>query len=131
MTLRRAQFKDVEVTALGARAQVLAMVDADGVVRLEGGEVSLGYVGREAFEMVRCVRARWCAPESPVPALARVVGALAALPRESGRRPLAWQIRVERERASVGEDAEGPGGISAPRRLIELVEVDGRWHPAP
>jgi hypothetical protein len=129
--LRRATFRDVEVAAEGGRARVLAVVDADGIVSLAGGEVALGYIGREDFEMARCASARWCATASPVPALAGVVEALAAAPREAGRRPVAWQIRVERDRATVGEDAAGPGGAPAPRRALDLVRDGARWRLAP
>ena len=131
LSLRRAKFSDVEVAAEGGRAQVVAVVDADGVVSVAGGEIALGYVGREAFEMQRCARARWCATGSPVPALAGVVEALASAPAEPGRRPVAWQIRVERDRATVGEDAAGPGGAPARRRALDFVWVDGRWRVAP
>jgi hypothetical protein len=129
--LGRADFRDVVVAPEDGRARVLAVVDADGTVSLAGGAVSLGYIGREDFEMERCARARWCATASPVPALAGVVEALAAAPAEPGRRPLAWQIRVERDRASVGEDAEGPGGSAAPRRALNLVRDGARWRVAP
>jgi len=130
VSLRRADFRDVEVAAEGGRARVLAMVDADGTVTLAAGEVALGYVGREDFEMVRCARARWCATDSPVPALAGVVAALAAAPADPGRIPLAWQIRVERDRAFVGEDARDPGGAAAPRRAYDLVRDGARWRLA-
>ena len=80
VSLRRADFRDVEVAVEGGRARVLAVVDADGTVSLPAGEVALGYVGREEFEMVRCARARWCASDSPLPALSAVVAALAAAP---------------------------------------------------
>ena len=106
------------------------MVDADGTVALPGGEVALGYVGREDFEMVRCARARWCATDSPVPALAAVVAVVAAAPGDPGRTPVAWQIRVERDRAAVGEDARGPGGAAAPRRVLDLVRDGDRWRLA-
>jgi hypothetical protein len=128
--LRRAEFRDVEVAAEGGRARILAVVDADGTVSLAGGAVAVGYLGREDFEMVRCARARWCATVSPVPALAGVVEALAAFPPEPGRRPVAWQIRVERDRAAVGEDAAGPGGAAAARRALDLVREGGRWRLA-
>ncbi len=124
----RARFGDVEVAADGGRAQVLAVVDADGRVRLPGGgEVALGYVGREAFEMERCARARWCAAGPALPALAGVVEALVASRRAPDRRPVAWQIRVERDRALVGEDAVGPGGARTSRGFLELVRDGGAW----
>jgi hypothetical protein len=130
VTVTHASFRDVEVAAEGGRARVLAVVDADGRVRLHGREVALGYIGREAFEMERCAATRWCAAGSPLPALTGVVATLAAAPREPGRRPVAWQVRVERDHALVGEDAEGPGGTRAPRRLVELVAEDAGWRLA-
>ncbi len=47
-----------------------------------------------------------------------------------GARVRAWQIRVERDGAEVGEDLEVPatGGGSAPERHVyRLVPADGRW----
>lgn len=120
----------MEVAPDGGRAQVLAVVDADGRVRLAGGEIALGYVGREAFEVERCARTRWCPAAPALPALAGVIGALAAAPRSEGRRPVAWQIRVERDRALVGEDAEGPGGARALRANLELVRGRDGWRLA-
>jgi len=126
----RARFADVEVAAEGGRAQVLAVVDADGKVRLDGADVALGYVGREAFEVERCGRARWCPAGSALPALAGVVAALAGSPRPADRRPVGWQIRIERDRALVGEDAVGPGGDRATRGVVELVRDGVAWRLA-
>jgi hypothetical protein len=131
VTLARTSFRDVEVAAEGGRARVLAMVDADGHVRLGGGDVAVGYVGREAFELERCATARWCPAGPLLPSLAGVVAALAAAPSEPGRRPVAWQVRVERDRATVGEDAVGPGGARAPRGLVELVRDGAGWRLVP
>ena len=130
VTLTRASFGDVVVAAEGRRARVLAVVDADGRVKLQGREIALGYVGREAFEMERCATARWCPAGPLLPALEGVVAALAAAPHEPGRRPVAWQVRVERDRATVGEDAEGPDGARAPRGLVELVRDGAGWRLA-
>ena len=127
IAVARADFRDVEVSAEGGRARVLAVVDADGRVRMGGRDVALGYVGREAFEMERCAASRWCPVGPPLPALAGVVAALAAAPRAPGRRPVAWQIRIERVRAVGGEDAEGPGGARSPRGALELVRGDAGW----
>ncbi len=124
IAVARAAFADVAVSLDGARALVVAVVDADGRVRAGGREVSFGYVGREAFAMERCPGRRWCAVGPPLPALAAVVEALLAAPRPDGRRPVAWQIRVERDRAMVGEDAELSGGGRAPRGVLAL-ERDG------
>jgi hypothetical protein len=126
----RASYRDVEVAAEGGRAQVLAVVDADGRVRLASGDVALGYVGREAFELARCARARWCPSGAALPALAGVIEALAGVRRGPGRRPVAWQIRVERDRALVGEDAVAAGGSPAPRGALDLVRDGTGWRLA-
>src|SRR6266545_1271103 len=68
-----------------------------------------------------------CAAGAPLPALAGVVEALAAAPRPDGRRPVAWQIRVERDRATVGEDALAPDGARASRGVLALVRDGVRW----
>jgi hypothetical protein len=127
--VERAGFADVTVSMDGARALVVAVVEADGRARSAGRDVAIAYVGRERFAMERCDRARWCPVGEPLPALAGVIAALAAAPRPDGRRPVAWQIRVERERAIVGEDAAVAGGPS-PRGRWELVLVDDVWRVA-
>jgi len=58
----------------------------------------------------------------------RLDGALGPLP--SHARVTAWQIRVERDAAEVGEDLEvtAPGGPArAERRLLRLLRVGERW----
>jgi hypothetical protein len=130
VALASARFSDVTVSLDGDRALVLAVVEADGRVRAGAGEVTLAYVGREAFAMERCASRRWCAAGPALPALAGVVEALLAAPRPDGRRPAGWQIRVERERASAGEDAVLPGGGPAPRAVLDLVRDGGRWSVA-
>jgi hypothetical protein len=96
-------------------------------VRAGGRELRLAYVGREAFAMERCPGRRWCPAGAPLPALAGVVEALLAGVEAEGRRPVAWQIRVERDRATVGEDAEGTDGGRGLRRVIELVRGNAGW----
>jgi hypothetical protein len=123
----RAAFADVAVTLDRGRALAVAVVDADGAVRAGGRDVRLSYVGREALELERCPARRWCAVGAALPALAGVVEALLATEGAGGRRPVAWQIRVERDRATVGEDAERAGGGPAPRVVVELVREGGRW----
>jgi hypothetical protein len=128
--LERPRFSDVTVSMEGGRALVLAMVEADGRWEAGGGEaVALSYVGREAFEMERCAASRWCPVGAPLPALGGVLAALAAN-RRAEERPVAWQIRVDRERAAVGEDVVR---LAAPaRRRFDVVrERDGRWSVAP
>jgi hypothetical protein len=127
--LERARFSDVTVSMDGGRALVLAMVEGEGRWRTAAEEVALSYVGREAFAMERCPGAGWCPAGAPLPALAGVLGALAGSGRAGARR-IAWQVRVERDRAAVGEDAVGPGGARARRRL-DLVRERAGWTIAP
>jgi hypothetical protein len=115
--LERAAFADVTVSVEGGRARVVAMVEASGRAR----EVALVYVGREAFEMERCAATRWCVAGGALPALSGVVAALEAAPRGPGARVVAWQVRAERETATVGEDYEVEG-----RRLRARWEVGRR-----
>lgn len=61
--------------------------------------------------------------------LRRLAADLGASPR-ARLRPLAWQIRIERETAQVGEDFEVEVGAAKPRRLrarLELRDEGGRW----
>lgn len=129
LELERVRFADVAVAMDGARALVIAVVEADGRARLGGAAPAVSYVGREAFAMGRCPEARWCPEGTPLPALRGVVSALAAAPRAPGVRAVAWQIRVERGRASVGEDQETPGGKARVHR--EVVLSGDRWTLAP
>jgi hypothetical protein len=133
--LAHVSFSDVVVTTDGAVALVVAMVQADGTVRLAGGEPSLAYVGREAFRMERCAGRRWCLAPDALGGLRGVVAALAAAPRPAGARPVAWQVRVDRDRADAGEDYEAVEG-GAPRRLRStwaLARAGKAWalSPAP
>jgi hypothetical protein len=117
--LSRLALEDVAVAMEGGRARVLAIAEADGRVRFGAEAPALAYVGREAFEVERCAApGGWCPAEGALPALRGVVAALAAAPRPEGARVVAWQIRIERDVASAGEDREvsaAPGG--EPRRL--------------
>ncbi|HEY6006296.1 MAG TPA: hypothetical protein VIV57_25680, partial [Anaeromyxobacter sp.] len=105
VALQHLRFADVAVSMDGPRALVLAVVEADGTAMATGA--SLVYVGREAFSMERCRSSRWCL--SDLPALSGVVAALRAVPREAGARVVAWQVRVERDAATAGEDYEVGG----------------------
>jgi hypothetical protein len=130
--LSRLALADVAVLAEGGRARVLAIVDADGRARFADQAPSLAYVGREAFSVERC-EAGWCPAPDAFPALRGVVAALAGAPRPAGARVVAWQVRVERETASAGEDDEVPEGGAARRlRLTFTLRRDGEtWRLAP
>lgn len=133
VALAHAAFSDVVVSMDGARALVVAVVEADGRVRLPGAEPSLAYVGREAFAMDRCASRRWCLAPDALAGLRGVVAALAAAPRAPGARPVAWQVRVERDAAEAGEDFDAPDG-GAPRRLrarVGLARAGGGWRVLP
>ena len=129
VVLARATFADVTVSLEGGRARVVAVVDADGPGhRWTAREVRVGYVGREAFEMERCARARWCPAGAPLPALAG--GRRGARGGAAPRRPAArsrgrsgWSATA---RAS-GEDAVRRDGARAPRGALELVRDGVRW----
>jgi hypothetical protein len=166
-TLRELRYADVAVLAERGRAQVVAVVEAEGEVAWRDEQARVSYVGREAFAMTPCRIALWCADGDQ---FARLKGVLATLFRRedafNGRdadgyarlvsdayqggkeallarlradlgggaaarmRVLAWQIRVERDRATVGEDYEIQVGETAPRRLrarFELAREDDRW----
>jgi len=131
--LAHVSFSDVVVTTDGAVALVVAMVQAEGTVRLSGGEPSLAYVGREAFRMERCAGRRWCLTPDALGGLRGVVAALAAAPRPAGARPVAWQVRVDRDRADAGEDydaAEG-GALRRLRSTWTLAHAGKAWSLSP
>jgi hypothetical protein len=124
LVLDHLRFGDVVVSMDGPRALVLAVVEAEG--RAAPGGPALAYVGREAFTMERCPSARWCLGD--LPALRGVVAALRAAPRPAGARVVAWQVRVERDRAAAGEDYEIDGRPLRVRR--ELGRDGAGWRLA-
>jgi hypothetical protein len=120
----------VQVDAGGQRAEVLAVVDAQGAVTWRGERAGLGYVGREAFAMARCPAARWCPDGPQLPALRGVLTALRGrADAEPDRHVRAWQIRVERERATAGEDYDLvlPGGVERRRAVHTLRRAGAGW----
>lgn len=168
VALEPVRFGDVTVSAEDGRAEVLAVVEAQGRVTWPRGETSIGYVGREAFAMARCRSVRWCADGEQFANLRGVLTALfrradaaasgdaqaaarlasSAYQGDGGKAALgarleqaygaargevrvrAWQVRVERERASVGEDLEvtsADGAIERRRAVYALAREDGRW----
>lgn len=120
---------EITVAVDGARARVVAIAEGGGRVRFGDQATALAYVGREAFRLDRCA-AGWCAADGALPALRGVVEALAASPRPPGARVIAWQIRVERDAATAGEDQELPAEASPRRaRAVRTLRRDaaGRW----
>lgn len=166
--LRPVRFADVTVSMDGAKARVLAVVEAQGRVVWRGERADVSYVGREAFRMSRCRIALWCGDGEQ---FARLRGVLTALFRRAdaaatrdlasagrlvsdgyagagGKAALlarlerdlrapapeihlrAWQIRVERDRAQVGEDYDLALAGRAPERLrarYTLALEGDRW----
>lgn len=114
------------------RATVAAMVDAEGRVtraRQDGPAIALRYLGRERFHLSRCA-AGWCAERDELERLRGVLVALLGRERAAGEgRATAWQVRVERDRAEVGEDRVGDaGGVAAPQRALhQLAWERDRW----
>lgn len=131
--LPRVAFRDVAAAVEGSRAQAVAMAEAEGAVAFDGQAPSLSYVGREVVTLAPCPGAGWCAA-APLPRLAEVLLVLrerhrALGPTQPGRRVRAWQIRVERETAEVGEDREepGPAGPVRSRSRFTLRREGGGW----
>ena len=165
--LDEVRYGDVVVRVEDARAQVLAVVEANGEVAWHDQRARLAYVGREPFEMTPCRVALWCADGAQ---FARLRAALATAFRrldafrlgdldiygrivseryEGGKGALlarlrgdlagpedrrltvkGWQIRVERDTATVGEDYELAIGAQPPRTLrarYDLRWEEGRW----
>lgn len=86
--------------------------------------------GRDAPALDRLVAEDYRDGDLDRAALLRRVAAEMAAGADAGRRPRAWQIRVERDGAEVGEDYEatGPDGASQRRRArYRLVRRDDRW----
>ncbi len=138
------RYRDVVTSVAGSRAEVVAMLDAEGRAVWRDQAAELSYLGREQFHMRPCSIALWCAEGDQFQRLravlllvfrradafqARDAAAYAPLVSEAyrdrgeGREALlarlagdfrsapparlrirAWQIRVERDAAEVGED---------------------------
>lgn len=135
--LSRVALGDVTVAVEDGRARVLAVAEAEGRARFAGQAPALAYVGREAFAVERCAApSGWCPAEGAFSALRGVVAALAEAPRPAGARVVAWQIRVERDAASAGEDYEAPsedpaGPARRLRATFALRREGDRWSLAP
>lgn len=79
--------------------------------------------------LARLLSERWREPGGKAAAVARLRAAREASPGAQVR-VLGWQIRVERDGATVGEDHEvlrGGGPPEARRVVYELVREDDRW----
>jgi hypothetical protein len=169
LELSRVTFGDLAVREGEERADVIAVVEAEGRAAWRDEAATVAYVGRERFSMTPCSIALWCGDGRQ---FARLRGVLTTLFRRedafNGRdaeayarlvsdayrerggkaallaqlradlrrdpparmRVLGWQIRVEHDRAVVGEDYEIRVGDAPPRGLrarFELVLEDDRW----
>ena len=78
---------------------------------------------RERDDRQACERLRSASAPARGPPAGGRPGSVAA------GRVIAWQIRVERDAAQVGEDLApaGPGGARGERRLYRLSRENGRW----
>jgi len=108
VTLR---FNDVTVSVEGAgeaqAARVVALAEGQGRVAWRGKEASLGYVGREAFEMRPCRFAGWCSQGEALAELRPVLRLLFRRLDAFEGRDLGAYARL------VAEGYRGPGGKAA------------------
>jgi hypothetical protein len=134
LELSPVRYAEVVASVEGEQATVVALLEAEGRAAWRDQAARVSYIGREKFRMRPCSIAGWCAEGEQ---FERLRGVLLALFRRQdalagaapGRRVLAWQIRVEREGAEVGEDCEAAEG-GAPRRLrsrFALRQDGSRW----
>jgi hypothetical protein len=167
--LHRVSFADVAVSVEGERAEVVAVLEAEGRVAWREEAATVAYIGRERFAMSPCRIGLWCADGRQFAGLRSVLTALfrrqdafnggdpEAYARllsdryegEGGKeaflrrlradlrsgpparmRVAAWQVRVERDRAQVGEDYTIEVG-DAPRQTLrarfDLAREGERW----
>jgi hypothetical protein len=159
----------VAVSAQGERAEVVAVLEAEGRVAWREEAATVAYIGRERFAMSPCRIWLWCADGRQFAGLRAVLTALfrrqdafngrdpEAYARllsdryegEGGKQALlgrlradlgsgpparmrvvAWQVRVERDRALIGEDYTIAVGDAPPRTLrarYEMAREGERW----
>jgi hypothetical protein len=137
LELAPVRFAEVVASVERCEATVVAVMEAEGRAAWRDQAAALSYIGRERFRMRPCSIAGWCAEgeqfqrlRGVLMALFRRHDALAAAAGPAGRRVVAWQIRVERETAEVGEDWESrpAGGSPVRERSRFRLRFDGaRW----
>jgi len=119
------RFGDVTVAVQGegdaARARVVALAEGQGRVAWRGQVASLGYVGREAFDMRPCPFAGWCSEGEALSELRPVLRLLFRRLDAFDGRDLAAYGRL------VAEGYRGPGGKAA---LLARLAKDLAARPA-
>jgi hypothetical protein len=107
LELTPVRFGDLAVTVEGERAQVVAMVEGEGVIDWRRGRIRVAYIGRERFSMTPCDLGGWCADGRQLAELKRVLPLLfRRLDAFNGRDAAAYG-------RLVGERYRGAGGRAA------------------
>ena len=105
--LTELRFGDVTVSVEGDQARVVALAEGQGRVAWRGQVATLGYVGREAFEMRPCRIAGWCSQGEALSELRPVLRLLfRRLDAFNGRDAAAYG-------RLVADGYRGPGGKAA------------------
>jgi len=135
------RFAEVSPLWKGDRAEVTALLEAEGRAAWRGEAARVSWIGVERFHMRPCPIALWCAEgdqfarmRAVLAALFRRHDALAARAAPAVRRVAAWQVRLEGEVAEVGEDHETRAGGADPvrERARFRLRFDGsRWVEEP
>ncbi len=107
LELAPVRFGDLAITVENERAQVVAMVEGDGVIEWRRGRIKVGYIGREKFSMTPCDLGGWCADGRQLAELRRVLPLLFRRIDAFNARDAAGYGRL------VGEGYRGPGGKAA------------------
>jgi len=122
LELTPVRFGDLAVTVEGERAQVVAMVEGEGVLDWRRGRIRVAYVGRERFSMTPCDLGGWCADGRQLAELKRVLPLLFRRIDAFNARDAAAYGRL------VGQGYRGPGGRAAV--LAQLARDLGSGPPA-
>ena len=113
--LHAVRYADVASSFEGGRADVLAMIDADGRVVWRDERADLAYLGRERFGMEPCPIALWCADGRQFARLRAVLTALFRREDAFNGADAAAYARL------VSDGYQGPGGKGA---LLARLEKD-------
>jgi len=122
LELTPVRFGDLAVSVEGERAQVVAMVEGEGVLDWRRGRIRVAYIGRERFSMVPCDLGGWCADGRQLAELKRVLPLLFRRIDAFNARDAAAYGRL------VGQGYRGPGGRAAV--LAQLARDLGAGPPA-